>query len=198
MDIGEYPIVSITGKTGSGKTSLLSIMSGLLKPDSGKVFFKNKNIYSWTDYKRSAYRNRKIGFVYQSFNLLPDFTVYQNIVYPAVLNPFAVNVKKHADYLIEYLNISNIKNNYPSEISGGEKQRAAIARAIINKPEIILADEPTGNLDNAAVKSIFRLFREIQIQYNVVFIIATHDLNIIRKSDIHYAIKDSGIIRKSK
>ena len=194
--IGNYPVVSISGKSGSGKTSLLTVISGLLKPDSGKVLYKDKNIYSWTDLRRSAYRNKKIGFVYQSFNLLPDFTVYQNITYPAIINTSSERINEHGDYLLEYLDIDSIKGRYPSEISGGEKQRTAIARAMINMPEIILADEPTGNLDTSTAKSIFLLFKEIQRKYNVIFLIATHDRNIIRKSDVHFAIKDGRIIKE--
>lgn len=197
LEIESYPIVSISGKSGSGKTTLLSIISGLLKPDSGKVFYKGKDIFKWTDFTRSKYRNKRVGFIFQTFNLLPDYTVYQNIIYPAMLNFSAREIKKQADYLIKYLDIDNIRNQYPFSVSGGEKQRTAIARAMINNPEIILADEPTGNLDYATGKSIFSLFKNIQKKYNIVFIIATHDKYIIKNSDLHYLLSNGSLSNKS-
>ncbi len=197
LDIGDYSIASITGQSGSGKTTLLSVISGLLKPESGKVLYKDKNIYKWTDFKRSHYRNNKIGFIFQSFNLLPDFTVYQNIIYPAILNSRSRNIKEKADFLLEYLTLGNIRNQLPFTISGGEKQRTAIARAMINNPEIILADEPTGNLDPGTGKSTFGLFKDIQKQYDIKFIIATHDTYITKNSDIKYILADGRISKKT-
>jgi ABC-type lipoprotein export system ATPase subunit len=195
LDIKTNSIIAVSGKSGSGKTTLLSIISGLLKPDSGTVIYRGKNIFRWSDFSRSRYRNKKIGFIFQSFNLLPDYTVYQNITFPAMLSSSAHNVKQHAGYLMKYLEIDNIRNQYPFSISGGEKQRTAVARALINRPEIILADEPTGNLDQATAKSIFSLFKEIQKNYNIMFIIATHDKYIIKNSDLHYSLLDGTLSR---
>jgi ABC-type lipoprotein export system ATPase subunit len=190
LRINTNQIISISGKSGSGKTTLLSIISGLLKPDSGNVMYRGKNIFKWTDFTRSKYRNKKVGFVFQSFNLLPDYTVYQNIIFPAMLNSSAGNIKKQADSLVNYLDLNAIKDQYPYRISGGEKQRTSIARAIINSPEIVLADEPTGNLDPATGKSIFSLFKKIQDTYKIIFIIATHDKYIIKNSDLNYLLND--------
>jgi ABC-type lipoprotein export system ATPase subunit len=197
MEIGDYPVVTIAGKSGSGKTTLLSVISGLLKPESGRVLYKGKNIYRWTDFRRSHYRNNRIGFIFQSFNLLPDFTVYQNIVYPAVLNTRSREIKKKADFLLEYLFLNNVRDQLPFSISGGEKQRTAIARAMINDPEVILADEPTGDLDLSTGKSTFRLFRDIQKSHDVKFVIATHDTYIIRNSDIKYVLDEGRIFKRT-
>jgi ABC-type lipoprotein export system ATPase subunit len=196
LEIKSGPVITITGKSGSGKTTLLSILSGLLKPDSGKAFYKGKDIYKWADFKRSRYRNKNIGFIYQSFNLLPEYTVYQNIIYPAVLNASSKDIKNHADYLIKYLEIDNIRNQLPFTVSGGEKQRASIARAMINSPEIILADEPTGNLDAVTGKSIFSLFKDIHKKYGIIFIIVTHDKYIINNSGSHYNLVSGNLVKK--
>lgn len=193
LEIESHAIISIAGKSGSGKTTLLSIMSGLLKPDSGKVIYRGNDIYKWADFTRSKYRNKKVGFIFQSFNLLSEYTVYQNIIYPAMLNSSTRDINKQANYLIDYLGIDNIRNQLPATISGGEKQRAAIARAMINNPEIILADEPTGNLDDKTGKSIFSLFKDIRDKYNILFVIATHDKYIIKNSDCKYNLNDSYI-----
>ena len=157
-------IIAITGKSGCGKTTLLGIVSGLLKPDSGKVLYKNKNILRWGDFRKSHFRNKEIGFVFQFFNLMPDMSSYQNIIFPALLRIFPRNVKKDINNLVEYLNIKDIINHHPETLSGGERQRVAIARAIINKPKMILADEPTGNLDNTTAEDIKNLF--IKQNYN--------------------------------
>lgn len=196
LEIKSNRIITISGKSGSGKTTLLSVLSGLLKPDSGKVFFKGKDIYKWADFRRSTYRNKNIGFIYQSFNLLPEYSIYQNIIYPAILNPSSVNIKDHADLLIKFLEIDNIRDQLPSSVSGGEKQRASIARAIVNSPEVILADEPTGNLDAVTGKSIFSLFKDIHKKYGITFIIVTHDNYIIKNSDFHYALIDGSLLKK--
>jgi ABC-type lipoprotein export system ATPase subunit len=196
LDINSDSIITITGKSGSGKTTLMSILSGLLKPDSGKVIYKGKDIYKWADFKRSKYRNKNIGFIYQSFNLLPEHTIYQNIIYPAIINSASADIKNHADYLIKYLKIDNIRDQLPSTVSGGEKQRAAVARAMINSPEIILADEPTGNLDAVTGKSIFSLFKDIHKKYSIIFIIATHDKYIINNSDVHFNLVNGSLVKR--
>ncbi|MDY6935056.1 MAG: ABC transporter ATP-binding protein [Spirochaetota bacterium] len=189
-------MVSISGKTGSGKTTLLSILSGLLKPKSGVVHFKGNNIYKWNDFKRSRYRNRQIGLVFQSYNLLSDLSAYKNILYPAILNPSMKNIKQNVDYLIQYLNLEEIVHQYPATLSGGEKQRVSIARAIINNPEVIIADEPTGNLDEKTGKMVFALFRDIIEKRGILIIIATHNRFIVRNSDSHYHLENGKLILK--
>jgi lipoprotein-releasing system ATP-binding protein len=185
-------ITAITGKSGSGKTTLLGIISGLLKPNKGRVLFDNRNILRWGDIRRSRYRNKEIGFVFQFFNLLPDMTSYQNILYPARVSPFHTgeNVEEMAEDLIEYLNIREIIHNSPSTLSGGERQRVAIARAIINNPRIILADEPTGNLDDKSAADILALFERLRDEYNMCLIVVTHDSRIVKLSDSCYMLEN--------
>lgn len=196
LEIKPDSIISLSGRSGSGKTTLLGILSGMLKPDSGQVCYKGKDIYKWNDFKRSKFRNRKIGFVFQNFNLLPDITAYQNILYPGLLNPAAEDIKVNADSLISQLEIEGARNQHPATLSGGEKQRVAIARAVINQPEIILADEPTGNLDLDTGKIIFSLFQEIKNKSGISIFIVTHDRYIIRNSDFHYSLENCKLISK--
>lgn len=194
-------IVVITGKSGCGKTTLLGIVSGLLNPDSGRVYFKKRNILKWGDFRRSRFRNREIGFVFQFFNLMPDMTSYQNIILPAIFRLFPRNVKNDVDYLVEYLDIKNIINHYPATLSGGERQRVAIARAIINKPAMILADEPTGNLDNTTAEDIKNLFLKLKKEDKMAIIIVTHDKRLVDIADIQLHLENgklSKVVKKNK
>lgn len=191
-------ITAITGKSGAGKTTLLGIISGLLRPDHGKVFFEGKNILRWGDFKRSRYRNREIGFVFQFFNLLPDITSYQNIIYPAVVSFFsrAKDIDDEVNELVDQLHIREILHNYPTTLSGGERQRVAIARAIINRPRIILADEPTGNLDDISAKGILALFAKLRDESNMCLIVVTHDPRIVGIADTHYHLENARLVKK--
>ncbi len=191
LEVKEGSLLSISGKSGSGKSTLLGIMSGLLRPDSGTVFFNGQDIFRWLDFRRSRFRNRKIGFVFQFFNLLPDMTAYQNIVYPALINLSARKNIRDVGRLVEFLNLHDILHQYPSTLSGGERQRVAIARAIINRPEIIIADEPTGNLDNETGRDILNLFLEIKKNEGMSIVVVTHDDRIIEHSDMHYHLHDA-------
>ncbi len=201
FEVDEGSIVVITGKSGTGKTTLLGIISGLLRPQKGKMFFRGKNILWWGDFRKSHFRNKSIGFIFQFFNLLPDFTSYQNIVYPCTLSPFRRVKKNDLDKLVEYLNIGKIIHDYPETLSGGERQRVAIARAIINNPPLVLADEPTGNLDDESADDIISLFKSLKDDDKKTLIIVTHDSRIIKLADRHYHLKDavlSEITRKVK
>jgi ABC-type lipoprotein export system ATPase subunit len=184
-------IVAVTGKSGSGKSTLLGIISGLLEPDSGTVVFDGQDIFRWGDYRRSRYRNREIGFVFQFFNLLPNMNSYQNIVYPAILSMSSRDLKKEVDYLVDYLQLNKIIHQYPATLSGGERQRVAIARAVINNPRLILADEPTGNLDDETSKDIISLFEKLKEKKGISFIVVTHDGRIVRDADRHFHLEDS-------
>jgi lipoprotein-releasing system ATP-binding protein len=197
LKVNPGKIISITGKSGSGKTTLLGIISGLLSPDEGKVFFNGKNILKWLDFRRSRYRNREIGFVFQFFNLLPDMTAFQNIVFPTTLRFFPKNVRKEPRPLASYLNITDILHQSPATLSGGERQRVAIARAIINHPKIILADEPTGNLDDLTAEDIVKLFVKLKKDDNKAIVLVTHDHRIVKISDEHYHL-ENGILYNMK
>ncbi len=186
----EGSIVSLTGPSGSGKTTLLGVIAGMLKPDRGTVTYKGRNIFRMGDLRRSRLRNREIGYVFQSFNLISDISAYQNIVYPALINRTARDISQRVRHLIEYLDLGGIIRQYPASLSGGEKQRVAIARAMINRPSVILADEPTGNLDEANGNKIFSLFRDLAREQGVLFIVATHDKNIIQYSDRHFHVEN--------
>jgi lipoprotein-releasing system ATP-binding protein len=181
-------ITAITGKSGAGKTTLLGIISGLHRPNKGKVLFKGKNILRWGDIRRSYYRNRHIGFIFQFFNLLSDMTSYQNIIYPARINIFKSreDIDTMAHELVEILGIKEIINHHPGTLSGGERQRVAIARAIINRPAIILADEPTGNLDDLSARGTIALFHRLRDEYGMCIIVVTHDSRMVEMSDDHY------------
>lgn len=188
-------IIAITGKSGSGKTSLLGIISGLLDPDSGTVLYKNRNILKWGDFRRSRFRNREVGFVFQFFNLLPDMTSYQNIRYPTIIKFFSKNVDREIRDLARIMNIEEILGQKPSTLSGGERQRVAIARAIINHPKLILADEPTGNLDVVTAREIRNLFVRLKTEENMAIIVVTHDQNLVEAADEHYHL-ENGVFTK--
>jgi len=197
LTIPEKSINIIMGKSGSGKSTLLGIMSGLLKPIGGRVLYLGKDIYRWWDFRRSRFRNKSIGFVFQFFNLLPDLTAYQNILYPTALNPFSRNRRKDMDNLIDYLGLSQIINNYPTTLSGGELQRVAIARAIINKPKIVLADEPTGNLDDDTADQIIALFKDICDTQGISFVVVTHETRFLSIADAYYRIENGSLAKQN-
>jgi lipoprotein-releasing system ATP-binding protein len=171
----------------------------MLKPDSGRIFFDGYDILTLGDFRRARFRNREIGFVFQFFNLLPDITSRQNIMYPAILNPHAGNIDQLVDYLVDYLHLNTIINQYPATLSGGERQRVAVARALINNPKVVMADEPTGNLDEDAAKGIVSLFRNIKETKGITTIIATHDSRVVAGAGIHFHLDDQGchLVRNS-
>ncbi|MBP7583096.1 MAG: ATP-binding cassette domain-containing protein, partial [Spirochaetes bacterium] len=146
LELEAGTVVALSGKSGSGKTTLFGVMAGLLKPSEGRVFYGGKSIYRWGDLRRARYRNREIGYVFQTFNLLPNLTARDNIALPAVLNRHTRDLRARVEHLVDYLDLSAIAGQHPATLSGGEKQRVAIARALVNSPSVILADEPTGNL----------------------------------------------------
>jgi len=190
----DHKIIALTGKSGAGKSTLLGIISGLMRPNKGTVLFDGQDIFKWGDWKRSRFRNRSMGFVFQFFNLFPDMTAYQNILFPASLNPRTdKNIKKEVDELIELLGIEKISTQYPATLSGGERQRVAIARSIINNPKIILADEPTGNLDDETTKGIIELFIRLREERGITTILATHENELVEQSDCIYHIEEGRV-----
>ncbi|MDR2834593.1 MAG: ABC transporter ATP-binding protein [Bacteroidales bacterium] len=187
-------IVSVLGASGSGKTTLLQIMGTLLNPTSGKVFIKDEDIYSLSSTKLAAFRNKNIGFVFQFHHLLPEFTALENVCIPAFI---AKKGKKDAENraleLLKILNIENRKDHKPAELSGGEKQRVAIARALINNPLVVLADEPSGNLDSKNANDLYNIIFKLRDTFEQTFVIVTHNEEHAKLTDRIFTIKD-GVI----
>ncbi|OYT41007.1 MAG: ABC transporter [Desulfurococcales archaeon ex4484_58] len=191
---GEY--LSILGPSGSGKTTLFNMIGGLDKPTKGRVLVENTDIYSLPEAKLAYFRNRKIGYVFQTFNLIPYLTALDNVALPMIFAgiPRSKRVKK-ARKLLEQVGLGERIYHKPHELSGGQQQRVAIARALANDPSIILADEPTANLDLVTGKQIINLLKEISINRNVTVITNTHDLKMIDVSDRVVYIRDGKIER---
>lgn len=189
---GEY--ISIMGKSGAGKSTLLNVISTLEKKYSGNVFYENKDIKDYNDFEISNLRNKKIGFIFQNFNLLEDFTVIENIMLPARLTKIdEIELKEKALGLINKFELDLTKNQYPNELSGGEKQRVAIARALINKPEIIFADEPTGNLDSKMSIEISNILSKLN-QEGQTIVMVTHNEELAKSSNKIFELKDGMLL----
>ena len=189
---GEY--ISIIGKSGAGKSTLLNVISTLEKEYSGNVFYENKDIRDYNDVEISKLRNKKIGFIFQNFNLLEDFTVIENIMLPARLTKIdEIELKEKALKLINKFELDLTKNQYPNELSGGEKQRVAIARALINKPEIIFADEPTGNLDSRMSIEISNILSKLN-QEGQTIVMVTHNEELAKSSNKILELKDGMLL----
>ena len=189
---GEY--ISIIGKSGAGKSTLLNVISTLEKEYSGNVFYENKDIRDYNDVEISKLRNKKIGFIFQNFNLLEDFTVIENIMLPGRLTKIdEMELKKKALELINKFELDLTINQYPNELSGGEKQRVAIARALINKPEIIFADEPTGNLDSKMSIEISNILSKLN-QEGQTIVMVTHNEELAKSSNKIFELKDGMLL----
>ena len=189
---GEY--ISIIGKSGAGKSTLLNVISTLEKEYSGNVFYQNKDIRDYNDVEISKLRNKKIGFIFQNFNLLEDFTVIENIMLPARLTKIdEIALMEKALGLINKFELDLTKNQYPNELSGGEKQRVAIARALINKPEIIFADEPTGNLDSKMSIEISNILSKLN-QEGQTIVMVTHNEELAKSSNKIFELKDGMLL----
>jgi lipoprotein-releasing system ATP-binding protein len=194
MRVEASEIVSIVGASGAGKTTLLQIIGTLDKPNKGEVWIKDKNICVMNDKQLALFRNKEIGFVYQFHNLLAEFTAIENVCIPAFISGKSKKeAEKEAEELFEILQIKDRIHHKPSELSGGEQQRVAVARALINKPSIILADEPSGNLDSQNAKELHALFFKLRELYKQTFVIVTHNEELAAMSDRELVIKD-GVI----
>jgi ABC-type lipoprotein export system ATPase subunit len=178
VDTGEFLVVQ--GPSGAGKSTLLHILGGLDQPSSGEVYFQDEDIYALDENYRSTLRNRKIGFVFQFFHLLPELNVLENVLLPSILRSWRERKKNlgFALALLERLGLSQRKTHRPQELSGGEQQRVAIARALVNRPQLLLCDEPTGNLDSENGENILRLLKEVNRDQKVTVVMVTHDKDI--------------------
>ncbi len=195
VDKGE--IISLVGASGAGKTTLLQILGTIdkyYKKEGSKLLLKNQDISDFTENQLANFRNHELGFIFQFHQLLPEFNVIENICIPAFIKKTPKNIaESKANQLMNYLGISDRSKNKPNELSGGEKQRVAVARALINEPSIILADEPSGNLDSNASNNLHELFLSLRKDFNYTFIIATHNKLLAKKSDRVLEIKDGKI-----
>ena len=194
LEVREREFVSIIGKSGSGKSTLLHMIGGLDVPSEGQVIVDGMNLEKMNREALALYRRRKVGFIFQQYNLIPDLNVYDNILFPLGLDGRQVD-KKFIRELMAVLNISNKKEMLPSMLSGGEQQRVAVARALGTKPSIILADEPTGNLDTMASHDVIGLLKILAKQYQQTIILITHDGDIAQMADRIVRIED-GKLRK--
>ena len=173
-------IITIVGQSGCGKTTLLNLIGGLDRPDSGELMVLGQNILEINNNDAADFRNKNLGLIFQFHHLLPEFTAYENVLMPAMINENVKDKENLADELFDYVNLTNRKSHYPSELSGGERLRVAVLRALINQPALVLADEPTGNLDGDNSKKLMRLFKKINSDFNQTFIITTHDPEVAK------------------
>lgn len=195
VEKGEF--VSIVGPSGSGKSTLLHILGGVDKPTNGKVFVEGTDMHSLDEDRLAIFRRRQIGLVYQFYNLLPVLNVDENIVLPHLLDGRAMD-KERLDKIVEYLGLTERRNNLPSELSGGQQQRVSIGRALFNHPAILLADEPTGNLDRKNGEEIIRLLRESNRKQKQTLILITHDESIALQADRMICIEDGKITKDER
>lgn len=195
LTINAGEIVSIVGPSGAGKTTLLQIIGTLDAPDSGTLLIQGTNVGELKDKEQAAFRNRNIGFVFQFHQLLPEFTALENVMIPALIGrEKASDAERRAKDILEFLNLSDRMTHKPAELSGGEKQRVAVARALINNPAVILADEPSGSLDTKNKEELHRLFFELRDKMHQTFVIVTHDEQLAKDTDRIIHMQDGIII----
>ncbi|MDP2209058.1 MAG: ABC transporter ATP-binding protein [Bacteroidota bacterium] len=196
LEIYEGEIVSIVGSSGAGKSTLLHILGGLDKPSEGEVYWGEKNISELNDESLARLRTKEVGFVFQFHHLLPEFTALENVAMPQmILGKTLTAAQDSAKSVLPLVGLAERSNHKPSELSGGEQQRIAIARAIVNKPKVVLADEPTGNLDSATSEELFSLIQRLNKENKQTFIIATHNENLAHRSHRVLRIEDGKLFQ---
>lgn len=195
LEINKGEIVSIVGASGAGKTTLLQIIGTLDKPTSGTIKFDSQDVSSLNEKQLASFRNKNIGFVFQFHHLLPEFTALENLYIPAFIAGISQKeARKRAMELLDFLHLTDRAEHKPSALSGGEQQRVAVARALMNHPSVILADEPSGNLDSANAKELHKLFFTLRKEFNQTFVIVTHNLELADMSDRKLEMLDGKII----
>ena len=191
LQIFEGEMVAIVGSSGSGKSTLLHMLGTLDRPSSGQILFKDEEISQWSSNRQADFRNHSLGFIYQFHHLLNEFTAVENVAMPLLIcNVNQKEAYERAEQMLGLVGLSGRMDHKPSELSGGERQRVAIARALVNNPDIVLADEPTGNLDFKTAGEIFELMREIHRRITTVFVVVTHDRELAQKFDRRIEIRD--------
>ena len=197
LEIKKGEFVYIIGKSGSGKSTLLNMIGSLDYPSRGKIFLDNKNINDYSESDLAQLRGKKIGFVFQSFNLINSMTALENVMLPMTFQNIDMESKvKRAKSLLDMVEMNHRYNNLPGELSGGERQRVAVARSLANDPEVIIADEPTGNLDSKTGKAVMKMFEKINREENKTIIIVTHDTDLVKRKSHHkvYKISDGELV----
>ncbi len=194
LEIESEKISVIIGASGAGKSTLLHILGGLDRPDTGDVFLQDNNLFTMSDEKLAKFRNKNIGFVFQFHHLLPEFTAVENVAIPQMINGTSLaKATAKASEILEIVGLSDRLTHKPAELSGGEQQRVAVARALANDPAIIFADEPTGNLDSSNSESVHELIVSLRDKFKKTFVIVTHNANLVKLADRVYEIKDGRI-----
>lgn len=193
LSVNKGEFVAIVGASGSGKSTLLHLLGGLDRPTGGNVIIDGESIYKYDEEKLAIFRRRKIGFIFQFFNLIPVLNVEENIALPVLLDNKKVD-EKYLEEIIAILGLKERKEHLPSELSGGQQQRVSIGRALLNKPSIILADEPTGNLDSKTSKEVIELLKLTASKFNQTLILITHDVNVAAMADRVITIADGDIV----
>ena len=197
LHIGRGEVVSIVGPSGAGKTTLLQIVGTLDKPDSGEVVIDGVKVGGLNKKKLADFRNRHIGFVFQFHQLLPEFTALENIMMPAFIGGASrKTAEQRARELLRFMNLEDRASHKPSELSGGEKQRVAVARALVNNPAVVLADEPSGSLDSKNKEELHRLFFDLRDKFGQTFVIVTHDEQLAKITDRTIAMKDGMLVNE--
>jgi lipoprotein-releasing system ATP-binding protein len=195
LSINQGEVVSIVGSSGAGKTTLLTILGTLDRPSAGEVIINGENVSKLNDKKLAAFRNKNIGFVFQFHQLLPEFTALENVCIPAfIANLSKKEAEKKATEILELLNLKDRIYHKPSELSGGEQQRVAVARALINQPKVIFADEPSGNLDSVNAQELHQLFFKLRENFYQTFVIVTHNQELAKLADRTLVMKDGLIV----
>ena len=208
LKVSAGSFVVVAGPSGAGKSTLLNILGGIDSPSEGKVFFEGEDIYSLSDVALSRKRNERIGFVFQFYHLLPEFTVLENVLMPAWINlgykkamledaSGGGSLRKKASGLLVMAGLEARLGHFPSQLSGGEQQRVAIVRALMNNPRLLLCDEPTGNLDSVSGEAVISLIKKINRQENMTVVMVTHNLELARIADTVYYLKD-GLLRNNQ
>lgn len=194
LTINQGEFVAVVGASGSGKSTLLHLLGGVDKPTSGKVYIDGIDIYNLSEKELAIFRRRKVGFIFQFYNLVPVLTAEENMLLPLLLDTKKVD-KSHFEELVNILGLDDRRHHLPNELSGGQQQRVSIGRALAYNPSIVLADEPTGNLDSKSSKEIMDLLRISVRKYNQTLILITHDLNIASQADRIITIEDGSIVQ---